>query len=575
MIWEVKEMNNVVKTLIFMTVASAVAGISWAGLTDGLVAYYPFNGNAEDISGNGHHGTVHGATLTTDRFGNTNGAYRFDGINDFIRIPHHSSFNVSTELTLTAWVNSDNMAKFDQDFFCKNNDARAYALNLNEDYESPQNYKFCFLVSTTHRRQFLYSDEHFDSNRWYHVTGVYDGNNVRIYVDGMLEGETPLQGTVKSNSDPLTIGSHTGGSGEYFDGMVDDVRIYNRALSESEILALYHDEDPKKVSIIVGAGPGRQNRARVLVYDSEGNKQTGFLAYFGEDMYGVNVAGGDVLGGDGLDTIVTGMGPGPENPALVRVFEPHGIMADEFLAYGCQYGVKVACGDIDGDGLDEILTSPGPGTALAPHVRAFQYNGSRFYPVSGFNLMAYLTRKFGCNISVGELDGDGYDEIIASPGPGPGFSPQVRGFNYDSERVSLIPDIGFLAYRTRHYGCLNSNGDVDDDGFDEIITTPGQGRRYGSHIRVWNYDGSSVTKITNFFAYRLFFYGAMSAVGNMDADGYEEILTAPGPGSLNPAYIRGWNVEMGFAQPNDDTQFYAFGNSYKYGATLGTGYFGF
>jgi hypothetical protein len=55
-------------------------------LNDGLVAYYPFNGNANDKSGNGNHGTVHGATLTEDRFGNADSAYNFDGVYDYIEI---------------------------------------------------------------------------------------------------------------------------------------------------------------------------------------------------------------------------------------------------------------------------------------------------------------------------------------------------------------------------------------------------------------------------------------------------------------------------------------------------------
>ncbi|TGO02752.1 hypothetical protein PN36_19595 [Candidatus Thiomargarita nelsonii] len=83
-------------------------GLSWfsgamADLSDGLVAYYPFNGNAQDESGNGHHGTVYGAILVNDRFENIDSAYHFDGINDFIQISDSPSLRVTT-FTISAWI---------------------------------------------------------------------------------------------------------------------------------------------------------------------------------------------------------------------------------------------------------------------------------------------------------------------------------------------------------------------------------------------------------------------------------------------------------------------------------------
>ncbi|OIN60058.1 hypothetical protein BLX24_04195 [Arsenicibacter rosenii] len=72
-------------------------------LTDGLVAYYPFNGNANDESGNNRHGTVHDATLTTDRFGNANKAYAFDGVNDWIDVAKDAAFQFN-DFTLSAWT---------------------------------------------------------------------------------------------------------------------------------------------------------------------------------------------------------------------------------------------------------------------------------------------------------------------------------------------------------------------------------------------------------------------------------------------------------------------------------------
>ena len=80
-----KKVNLILMIFVFLLI---IAGNSFADLSDGLVAYYPFNGNADDESGNGNHGTVNGATLTIDRFGNENSAYSFDGIDDYIDIPY-------------------------------------------------------------------------------------------------------------------------------------------------------------------------------------------------------------------------------------------------------------------------------------------------------------------------------------------------------------------------------------------------------------------------------------------------------------------------------------------------------
>ena len=79
-------------------------GMAHAGLNDGLVAYYPLSGNANDASGHGHNGTVQGANPTTDRFGNPNSAYYFDGINDYITVPDDGSFNVGNYLTISLWI---------------------------------------------------------------------------------------------------------------------------------------------------------------------------------------------------------------------------------------------------------------------------------------------------------------------------------------------------------------------------------------------------------------------------------------------------------------------------------------
>jgi hypothetical protein len=322
---------------------------------------------------------------------------------------------------------------------------------------------------------------------------------------------------------------------------------------------------------VVGAGPGEPNEAFVRVFDTRGSGAWSpfFFAYPGQDIYGVNVDTGDMLAGDGIGEIVTGMGPGPQNPALVRVFTEPASLFDEFLAYGSKFGVRVACGDIDGDGIDEILTCPGPGAALGAHVRAFKTAGQGCMPFRSVNFKPFSTRSFGCQISLGDLDGDGRDEILATPGPGSMFGPHVRGYQFDGTWLTVMADINFFAFNTRRYSCLTSTGDIDGDHYHEFQTTPGPSPLYGALVRVWNYDGAWLSAVTQFVAYRHLRFGAVTTAGDIDGDTYHEIITAPGPGPAYPAHIRGWDLDTGTAEPIPAFDFIALGPMFKYGANLG------
>jgi len=106
----VQRKNRAIIALVLLAGTFAVSGNAWANcdiVTNGLVACYPFNGNANDESGNGNNGTVNGATLTADRFGKPNTAYLFDGINDYIRVNDDPSIRMDSSFTIIAWVKGD------------------------------------------------------------------------------------------------------------------------------------------------------------------------------------------------------------------------------------------------------------------------------------------------------------------------------------------------------------------------------------------------------------------------------------------------------------------------------------
>jgi len=285
--------------------------------------------------------------------------------------------------------------------------------------------------------------------------------------------------------------------------------------------------------IAVAPGPGEDNRPVVRAFDPYGRPIGPEITPYAVPRYGANVAAGD-LDGDGYDEILTGAGPGPVFGPHVRGFEVDGtpLPGLSFLAYGTpRWGVNVAAGDFDGDGYDEIVTGAGPGAVFGPHVRAFDYDGTApVVPMNGVSYFAYGTLRWGVNVAAGDLDGDGYDEIVTGAGPGAVFGPHVRGWNVDGGAAEAMPAVSYFAYNTPRWGVNVACGDIDADGIAEMITAPGPSPSFPSHIRGFDYDGSTVTPIDeiNFFVFGTG-YGARVGSGDMNGDGGDDILVAPGP----------------------------------------------
>ncbi len=273
-----------------------------------------------------------------------------------------------------------------------------------------------------------------------------------------------------------------------------------------------------------------------------------------------------------LNMLVTGPGPGASNPPVVRVFpaEQDAVHLYEFAAYGAsQYGVTVTCGELTGDLRDEILTGAGPGAIYGPHVRGFAVDGT---PLPGLNFIAYGTNKYGVNVAAGDIDGDGYDEIITGAGPGAVFGPHVRGWDYDGgSEVTALSSVNYFAYGTPKWGVNVAAGDIDGDGYDEIVTGAGPGAIYGPHVRGWNVDGGAAAAISgvSFFAYGTNKFGVNVGCGDVDGDGMAEIITGAGPGQVFGAHVRGWNVDGAAVTDISGINFFAWPQEeVRYGAKV-------
>jgi hypothetical protein len=214
--------------------------------TNGLVGWWPFNGNANDESGNGNNGTVSGATLTTDRFGNADKAYGFDGLDDNIVVNNSNSLNPN-QLSVSVWylATGNNMC-----VISKNNPSNA--LNFSYQIKHQDQYQSITGLNTAwgngncngySANEFWGSDGQIPSLQWVNITFTIDDIGIgRVYFNGNLVS-TYTGTTLFSCNDPSTIlkfgGPNWNNDVEWFNGIIDDIGIWNRALSQQEITDLY------------------------------------------------------------------------------------------------------------------------------------------------------------------------------------------------------------------------------------------------------------------------------------------------------------------------------------------------
>jgi len=231
--------------------------------------------------------------------------------------------------------------------------------------------------------------------------------------------------------------------------------------------------------IITAAGKG--GGPHIRVFDIYGNAHPHFFVDIKNFWGGLNIASGDV-DGDGLDEIIVGLGP--NGPPYVFVYDCLGKEKRKFLAYDKNFkgGVNVTVGDVNGDGLDEIITGAGEGGG--PHVRVFNGEGNLLFHFFAFN----KEFKGGINVSSANVFGDGKDEIIVSISKN--ASPYVRVF--DSEFLTL--GLQFLAYLPDFYGGVEiASRDFNSDGQAEIITGPRKGME--PRVRLFNIQGNPISEI--------------------------------------------------------------------------------
>jgi hypothetical protein len=227
-----KASKVIVTVLIALSMGLIVVGTALASLSDGLVAYYPFNGNADDASGNGNNGVITGATLTADRFGQANGAYFYNGSGDFLQVPASTSLNVglSDGLTVSAWIEPSNLTTFQPivEWF---GGAHFHILNNGSLYAN--------IVDTTgNYHGIATAPNSVLANIYQHVALTYDKTTgvAVLYLNGNMATSLNLGIFTPETSHDLynaRINTVTSGYGDllYYSGALDEVKIYNRVVA--------------------------------------------------------------------------------------------------------------------------------------------------------------------------------------------------------------------------------------------------------------------------------------------------------------------------------------------------------
>jgi hypothetical protein len=202
---------------------------------NGLIAYYPFNGNANDESGNAHHGTVFGATLSNDRHNKANSAYEFDGTNDYINT--FSTFDYDYR-TVSLWVKAyeiHNVYPDNSNVISQNSSSLTYGAVVVQ-FDGGILYNNAGGSNNSN----VLSFNNIVENSWYHMVLIRNGSQTKYYIN-TVKVYTAISGTDAAtfNPNPLfIIGSGRSTTSQFFYGKVDDIAIYNRVLSEGEIKLL-------------------------------------------------------------------------------------------------------------------------------------------------------------------------------------------------------------------------------------------------------------------------------------------------------------------------------------------------
>ena len=316
-------MRAIINLPIIIFLSTLIAS-SQGTLDSGLVAYYPFTGNANDSSVSGNHGTVNGATLTTDRFGNSNSAYFFDGIDDHIVLG--TNLFSDNEGTITAWINKNNMNTRNPIFSQGHttSDLNTLRFTIWEDSLSfVCDYRLCGGGSAVPTIKAL---PIVPNTQWVHVALSSDGLEHKFFINGNEYGYTKGNNPAGDWFDEQCSGNKTvhigrwkrSSNDEFFNGKIDELRIYNRTLSDCEIYQLFTENT---ASISTGPIIGQNQVSPFQTENYSVSQNAG-------SSYNWTIAGGNILSGNGTNGVGVQWGVAGSGQLNVEEIDSAGCNSD-------------------------------------------------------------------------------------------------------------------------------------------------------------------------------------------------------------------------------------------------------
>jgi len=215
-----------------------------------IVLYYPFNGDANDMSGNHNNGQVNGAVLTTDRFGTSNHAYYFDGVDDSIAFDTSQMPVGVSPRTISAWIKAESFPPAPDNFKALGSRATVIGWGKDDAFQLSEMQIVDNRLTFHNYNRDRVSAGVVELSKWYHLVIVYTEQDMILYINGAKEefDSGPLNtmngtGRIGAFCDP-TVKSDLFPNGydlSYFHGVIDDIAVYRRALTHEQIMSLYHE----------------------------------------------------------------------------------------------------------------------------------------------------------------------------------------------------------------------------------------------------------------------------------------------------------------------------------------------